>query len=57
MVTAEEATAAIRKHFAEITPDQFAENLRRFCPELFEDGGEEGVETHTPKDEVKSSAA
>ncbi|HEY9874164.1 MAG TPA: hypothetical protein V6D12_12045 [Candidatus Obscuribacterales bacterium] len=25
------------KHFAEVTPEQFVENLKNYCPEVFED--------------------
>jgi hypothetical protein len=30
----------IRKHFAEITPEEFLENLKRSCPYLFWDKSE-----------------
>ena len=30
----------IRKHFAEITPEEFLENLKRSCPYLFWDESE-----------------
>lgn len=34
-VTPERAGALLREHFARVTPEEFLENLRAFCPELY----------------------
>ena len=36
--TPEAATQIIRDHFANLTREEFIENLRRVCPELFTNG-------------------
>jgi hypothetical protein len=37
MLDIAKATQILEHHFATVTPDEFAKNLREFCPELFED--------------------
>jgi predicted transposase YdaD len=37
MLDLAKATQILEHHFATVTPDEFAKNLREFCPELFED--------------------
>ena len=37
MANPKRAAELIRKHFAEVTPEQFLENLKKYCPEVFED--------------------
>jgi predicted transposase YdaD len=37
MLDIAKATQILEHHFATVTPDEFAKNLRKFCPELFED--------------------
>lgn len=41
MLDIAKATQILEHHFATVTPDEFAKNLREFCPELFE-GEHEG---------------
>jgi hypothetical protein len=36
MLDIAKATKILEHHFATVTPDEFAKNLREFCPELFE---------------------
>ena len=36
----EKILSDIRKHFAEITPEEFLKNVKRACPELFWDENE-----------------
>ncbi len=37
MLDITKAAEILEHHFATVTPDEFAKNLRKFCPELFED--------------------
>ncbi len=37
MLDIAKATKILEHHFATVTPDEFAKNLREFCPKLFED--------------------
>ena len=37
MVDPKKAAKLIRQHFAELTTEQFVENLHRSCPEVFEE--------------------
>jgi predicted transposase YdaD len=37
MLDVVKATAALENYFATVTPEQFAVDLRKFCPELFEE--------------------
>lgn len=37
MVDPNEAARHLRKHFSEISPEQFLENVKRYCPEILED--------------------
>ncbi|MDJ0902090.1 MAG: hypothetical protein QNJ55_25135 [Xenococcus sp. MO_188.B8] len=37
MVNPKKAAKLIRQHFSELTAENFVENLRRSCPEIFED--------------------
>lgn len=37
MVNPKKAAKLIRQHFSELTAEGFVENLRRSCPEIFED--------------------
>jgi hypothetical protein len=43
MIDIKRATELIRQHFAELTPEQFIENLKQSCPEVFEDEQEEEI--------------
>ncbi|MBE9225377.1 hypothetical protein IQ264_08025 [Phormidium sp. LEGE 05292] len=52
MVNPKKAAELIRKHFAEITTEQFLENLKRSSPELFEEDNENSENLPT---EVKES--
>ena len=48
MIDIKRATELIRQHFAELTPEQFIENLKQSCPEVFEDDLEEEVIISVP---------
>jgi hypothetical protein len=48
MIDIKRATELIRQHFAELTPEQFIENLKQSCPEVFEDDLEEEVIVSIP---------
>jgi hypothetical protein len=37
MLDPKEFKQIITQHFAEVTPEQFKENLTKFCPEILED--------------------
>lgn len=55
------AAELIRKHFSEITTEQFIENLKKHCPEVFEDDIADSeichVEKNRSKDELEKKAA
>lgn len=52
MVNPKRAAELIRKHFAEVTTEQFLENLKRSSPELFEEDNKNSENLPT---EVKES--
>ena len=37
MIAPKKCADFLYKHFAEITTEQFVENLKKYCPEVFED--------------------
>jgi predicted transposase/invertase (TIGR01784 family) len=45
MLDIAKATKILEHHFATVTPDEFAKNLREFCPELFEDKQNSSLDT------------
>jgi hypothetical protein len=45
MLDIAKATKILEHHFATVTPDEFAKNLREFCPELFEDEPSSSLDT------------
>jgi predicted transposase YdaD len=45
MLDIAKATQILEHYFATVTPDEFAKNLREFCPELFEDEQENSLDT------------
>jgi len=47
MVDPKKAAEILYKHFEEITAEQFIENLKRYCPEVFKD--EEENEQNEPE--------
>jgi predicted transposase YdaD len=51
MVDIAKATKILEHHFATVTPDEFAKNLREFCPELFEDEQESSLNVEQPNNE------
>jgi predicted transposase YdaD len=51
MIDIAKTTKILEDHFATATPDEFAKNLREFCPELFE--GEQQNNIHN--DPVKNT--
>lgn len=61
MANPKRAAELIRKHFAEITTEQFIENLKKHCPEVFEDDIADSEiahsETNQSKDELEKKAA
>lgn len=36
MLNPKQFSQILRQHFADVTPEQFKENLQKFCPEIFE---------------------
>jgi hypothetical protein len=36
MLNPKQFSQIIRQHFAEVTPEQFKENLLKFCPEILD---------------------
>ncbi|MCL1467558.1 hypothetical protein [Argonema galeatum] len=61
MANPKRAAELIRKHFAEITTEQFIENLNKHCPEVFEDDVADAEisqsEINQSKDELEKKAA
>jgi hypothetical protein len=61
MANPKRAAELIRKHFAEVTPEQFLENLKKHCPEIFEDDIVDSetseLDTNESKDELEEKAA
>jgi hypothetical protein len=49
MLDIAKATAILEHHFATITPNEFAKNLREFCPELFEGEQKSSLDTEPLK--------
>ena len=37
MLDFDKATKILTEHFADLTPDEFEVNLRKYCPELFQE--------------------
>jgi hydroxymethylpyrimidine pyrophosphatase-like HAD family hydrolase len=37
MLDFDKATKILTEHFADLTPDKFEVNLRKYCPELFQE--------------------
>ncbi|XWK89514.1 MAG: hypothetical protein U7127_05470 [Phormidium sp.] len=61
MLDPKECGEILRKHFAEVTPEQFLENLKKYCPEVFEDdivdSSTSESETNESKDELEEKGA
>ncbi|MCL1470008.1 hypothetical protein [Argonema antarcticum] len=61
MLDPKEFGEILSKHFAEVTPEQFIENLKKYCPEVFEDEIEESEipqrQTDRSKNELEKKAA
>jgi len=61
MVNPKRAAELIRKHFAEVTSEQFLENLKKHCPEIFEDDIVDSetseLDTNESKDELEKKTA
>jgi predicted transposase/invertase (TIGR01784 family) len=51
MLDLAKATQILEHHFATVTPEEFAKNLREFCPELFEDEQGRNLDTETLSEE------
>jgi hypothetical protein len=51
MLDIAKATKILEHHFATVTPDEFAKNLREFCPELFENEQSSGLDTEPVNNE------
>jgi predicted transposase YdaD len=51
MLDLAKATQILEHHFATVTPEEFAKNLREFCTELFEDEQGRNLDTETLSDE------
>ena len=61
MLDPKEFGEVLSNHFAEVTPEQFLENLKKYCPEVFEDDIADSEisqsETNQSKDELDKKAA
>lgn len=61
MLDPKEFGKILSKHFAEVTPEQFVENLKKYCPEFFEDDIVDSAtsesETNESKDKLEEKAA
>lgn len=60
MVNPKKAAKLIRRHFEELTTEQFVENLHRSCPEVFEDNErspQQDTSNSISSDEVKPKKA
>lgn len=57
MVDPKRAAELIRKHFAEITTEQFVENMKKYCPEIFEDDVADTAPSSSNTDESEEKAA
>jgi hypothetical protein len=51
MLDIAKATAILEHHFATVTPNEFAKNIREFCPELFEGEQKSSLDTELLKNE------
>jgi predicted transposase YdaD len=51
MLDIAKATKILEHHFATVTPDEFAKNLREFCPELFENEQSSSLDTEAISNE------
>ncbi|MFB2972106.1 hypothetical protein ACE1CD_24365 [Aerosakkonema sp. BLCC-F183] len=54
MLDPKEFGEILSKHFAEVTPEQFLANLKKYCPEVFDDVAESEIaqsETDESKEE------
>ena len=47
----------LSKHFAEVTPEQFVENLKKYCPEVFEGDIENSERSPTETNESNNDLA
>ena len=43
MVDIAKATKVLEDYFTDVTKEQFSSDLRRFCPELFEEDEEQAI--------------
>ncbi|MFB2878755.1 hypothetical protein [Floridanema aerugineum] len=61
MLDPKEFGEILSKHFAEVTPEQFVENLKKYCPEFFEDDIVDSetseLEANESKDELQEKTA
>lgn len=59
MVDPKKAASILDKHFEELTTEQFMENLKKYCPEVFsdKDEDEEIKSSHTSTEEVSLSVS
>ena len=61
MLDPKEFGEILSKYFAEVTPEQFLANLKKYCPEVFEDDITDSEisqsETNQSKDELEKKAA
>ena len=40
MLDFDKATKILTEHFADLTPDKFEVNIRKYCPELFQENAD-----------------
>jgi hypothetical protein len=56
MVDPKRAAKLIREHFAQLTTEQFIENLKRACPEVFEVEQDEQITPESKTEKVKKDS-
>ncbi len=49
MLNPKQFSQILRQHFADVTPEQFKENLQKFCPEIFVNQSDLQVENSQEK--------
>jgi hypothetical protein len=57
MVDPKKCADILYKHFAEITTEQFVENMKKYCPEIFEDDVTAPSSSNTDESEEKAATA
>jgi len=57
MIDPKEFGDIITKHFAEVTPEQFVENMKKYCPEVFDEDIKDSERSPAEKTESNNKLA